>query len=68
MDCVLIWFDEELDRGRTGGVGKFFRLNDCESSLAGGKRGGILWRESIYGFDDGGIDRDGGSSGGDGGG
>jgi hypothetical protein len=38
IDCVLIRLDEELGRGRTGGVEKFFRLYDCEISLVGGRR------------------------------
>lgn len=38
IDCVLIAVDEELCRGRTGGVEKVFRLNDCESSFGGGGR------------------------------
>jgi hypothetical protein len=37
IDCVVIKPDEELGRGRTGGVGKFFRLYDC-SSFVGGRR------------------------------
>ncbi len=73
MDCVFVRVDEELGRGRTGGVEKFFRLNGCDSSFADGRRWGWLLRESINGFVDEGIDRDGGSNsggkvGGDGGG
>jgi hypothetical protein len=47
-----------VGRGRTGGVEKVFRLNDCESSLVGGGRrgGGRL----LSGFAGGNIGRIGG--------
>lgn len=38
IDCTLVKLDEYVGRGRTGGVGNFFRLNDWESSFVRGSR------------------------------